>query len=340
MRRALTCLCWVSLAYADAACFARLLAWPMTPAALGELLAAHLVVTTIAAALATLSAPPLAAPRPVALAALAGTLALFLPVVGLIGVGAIAALGLGALTVKPTEPWMQLGPDRDLRAAAAARASRILHRRDASAASIGAALRDHSPGNADRRFLALLRVRHLPDRTALGLLKQALKDPVDEVRLFAFTRIERWRDGLERDYRSFVAALETCGRPERGVAHMRAAEACWEMAYLGLAEGAAREDALQRVLEHTENAAAFRGEDGPADFLRGRALLALGRYEEASRAFAVAARSGYPLAKVLPYAAESAFCSREFDKVRASVRELEAGARGNAAMQPIVGFWR
>jgi hypothetical protein len=350
--RAWKLLCWGSLASADAGCVARLLATGAPRRAFAWTLVAHAAVALLAALLATRLGPPLARRRPLALASLAAALVFFLPVFGVVAVGGLAALGLGVRTARPADPWLQLDPERDAGTKAGPR-SRIGplsssvrdpppggRRADASAASIAAVLRDRSAHSADHRFLALLRVRYLPDRAAVTLLKQALKDPSDEVRLFAFTRIERWRDELERSAKEFLAALETCDPVERGVLHMRVAEMCWEVAYLGLAEGAVLEHTLHRALEHAEEAAGTRREHGPADFLRGRTLLALGRHPEAAKAFAAAVRSGYPPHKVLPYAAEVAFRLRQFDRVRSTLRELELLARGHAAMQPIVGFWR
>lgn len=337
MRTAWTAFWWGSLAVVDVVCFACVLTRAGSSADFDAALAVHVAVSMLCALLAAWVAPPLAHRRPGALAALAGVLALFVPVIGVAAVGALTTLGLGVRPARRANPWLSLDLERDADdLVGRASSGRPRH---VSAAVLAGVLRDRSPDNAEQRFQALLRVRHLPERAGVVLLKQALKDPSDEVRLFAFTRIERLRDALEKSTKGFLAALDASASGEQGFLHMRLAECYWEVAYLRLAEGAVLEHTLGRVLEHAEKAAATRREHAPADFLRGRALLALERYDEATAAFAAAASAGYPRHKVLPYAAECAFQRRQFDSVRAVLSELEA-TRGHAALQPIVGFWR
>lgn len=336
MRTTWTLISFASLAAVDVACFACLLARARSRPDFDAALAVHAAIAVLAALLATRFAPPLARRRPVALAALASTSVLFIPVIGVAAVGALTALGLGVRTAKQPDPWLTLDLERDADEILGRKHSR--RRSGVSAEAVAGVLRDRSHASAEQRFEALLRARHLPERAGVALLKQALKDPSDEVRLFAFTRIERLRDALDKSAKDFLAALDASAPPERGFVHMRLAECYWEVAYLRLAEGAVLDHTLHCVLEHAEKAAATRPEHAPADFLRGRALLALQRYEEAGDAFAAAARSGYSRHKVLPYAAECAFQRRQFDVVRAMLSELGT-VRGHAALQPIVGFW-
>jgi tetratricopeptide (TPR) repeat protein len=309
----------------------------LTPASsLGAVLFAHLGVAVLAANLATLLAPLAARRQPAALALLAGLFALFIPIFGLIALGALTTFGLGARAAKEDDPWLTVGLESDADALVGSPAPG--QHPQVGASAIAAVLRDRSPENAGKRFQALLAVRRLPARAAVALYKQSLRDPSDEVRLFAFARIERFCDELERSTRTLTAALDGSESAERGILHLRLAETYWEWAYLRLAEGSVLDHTMQRALEHAEKAVVGRRGHGPAQFLRGRVLLAMGRHEEAYEAFDDALRSGLPRHKALAYMAECAFRERRFDVVRATLRELEAAE--HATLLPIAGFWR
>jgi hypothetical protein len=336
MTRIKSAIGWGSLALGDAICFASVLE-PGPWRSPGVVLAVHAGVASLTAALAPLLSPPLARRQPVALAVLAATFTLLIPVFGLIALGALTTFGPGARPPRRDDPWLTVDIERDAEALLASAAPG--RHRAAGASAIAAVLRDRSPENAARRFQALLAVRRLPARAAVAICKQSLRDPSDEVRLFAFARIERLCDELERNTKTLLAALERSESSEHGILHLRLAETYWEWAYLRLAEGSVLDHAMNRALEHAEKAVAARRGHGPAEYLRGRVLLALGRNEEAHEAFAEALRSGLPQHKALPYMAECAFRLRRFEAVRETLRELQSAA-GHAALRPVAGFWQ
>jgi tetratricopeptide (TPR) repeat protein len=336
MRKIRNAVGWGSLAAGDAICFASALR-PGASSSLVAVLAAHAAVAVVAAVLAPRLTPLLARKRPVALAALAALFAFFIPVFGLLALGALATFGPGGRPARREDPWLTVHVERD--AEAFVGSAPLGSHRLFGASAIAAVLRDRSPENAGKRFQALLAVRRLPARAAVAVCKQALRDPSDEVRLFAFARIERFCDGLDESTKMLLAALDRCEASERGVLHLRLAETYWEWAYLRLAEGSVLDHAMQSALDHAEKAVAAKRGHGPAEFLRGRVLMGLGRHEEAHEAFAEALRSGLPRHKALPYMAECAFRLRRFDAVRLTLRELQSGP-GHAVLRPVAGFWQ
>jgi hypothetical protein len=173
------------------------------------------------------------------------------------------------------------------------------------------------------------------------LLKRALKDPADEVRLYAFSRLERMRAQLESDIGQLMASLDEAAEAEAiARTHLRVAEAHWELAYLALAEGAALAHALDEARLHATSACTYpRRGNGPAEFLLGRVLLAQDRYAEALAAFQRAEHAGFARTRLLPYFAECAFHVRRWDDVRARVAAL-ARANPPAYLRPVVEFWR
>ncbi len=272
------------------------------------------------------------------LGALGILVAWFMPVVGGLGLYAALSLGLRAKRTKPFEPWEHVRIDprwEDLEWRPHTRARRV------NAVGLGELLRDHAPELAERRFRALVRAKHLPPRVLIPFLKLALGDPSDEVRLFAFSMIERMRDELDRSVKAFRTALGAAADAEAlAHAHLRVAEAHWELAYLGLAEGAIFEHTLQTALEHARKSCELALKGGSAEFLRGRVLLQLRQPEAAAAAFQRALEAGHAPGKVLPYLAECAFELRDFARVRVCVGRMWHASLEHAQLRPVMEFWK
>jgi tetratricopeptide (TPR) repeat protein len=271
------------------------------------------------------------------LAALAAMLALFAPVVGVAGLRLALHVARRPSRRAP-ERWVTVSPHV---APVERRVRRV--RRDVSLGGILEALRDRAPERADRRFQAVLRAKHLPPRAAARALKLALKDPADEVRLFAFSRLERARGEIERRLRDAREALPRARRDDdRARLHLWAAEAHWEIAYLGLAEGAVLEHALSDAIGEAAKSASLGagGVRASAEYLRGRALLVRGEPREAAQAFELALAAGHAPSKVLPYLAECAFLARDVDRLRTCLERLRGDARGAPLFADVMEVWR
>jgi tetratricopeptide (TPR) repeat protein len=171
------------------------------------------------------------------------------------------------------------------------------------------------------------------------LLKIAQSDPSDEIRLYAFSRLERMRDNLETQVKEVTSSLETATGVEAARLHLRLAQSYWELGYLGLAEGAVLAHALKSAHHHAAIASETSPMHAPAEFFLGRILLHLREPERATIAFERAIRAGYPRVKVLPWLAECAFYEREFGTVTALLGELDSLSPANVFFQPVSDFW-
>lgn len=297
--------------------------------------AGHSVVS-ILAALAVAIEPPKSALRSREwFFVFAYVLAFFVPVIGALGLQLVVRQGLNAKPRGADDPWTSLEIDEDL-----ANHPIAVKRRGVSAAKLSSILGRRAPEEAERRFQAILMVKHLPAREQVQVLKFALKDSSDEVRLFAFSRIEKFRSDLEARIKQFSTDLETAQPDDRALLHLRLAESFHEIAYLQLAEGAVLTHALEQA--HTNAAAAkeLRPESAPADYLLGRILLRMGHYDRSIQAFQSAVRQHYPRAKILPYMAECAFRQRRYDVVRTMLKELTRISRDATSVQNLIEFWR
>jgi polysaccharide biosynthesis protein PelE len=335
MKLLLSILLSFSASALDVAC----VGWAMEGATSGgrvlAAISAHVGVAAIAAAALLLSPPRSATRQPGWYAIFSFALAFFVPVAGPIGLQFVVRAGLGAKPREADDPWSTLELDERL-----AEQRVAVKRRGVSATKLASILGRRAPEEAERRFQAILQVKHLPPNQQVQVLKFALKDSSDEVRLFAFSRIEKFRSDLEARIKQFSTDLSTSHADDRALLHLRLAESFHEIAYLQLAEGAVLTHALEQAHTNVLAAKELRPQSGPADYLLGRILLRLGQYEPSIKSFQSAVRQHYPRAKVIPYMAECAFRQRRFDLVRTMMAEMTRITGDSNAVQALVEFWR
>jgi len=180
-----------------------------------------------------------------------------------------------------------------------------------------------------RRLHALLRAARLPLRFQVPLARGALSDGNDDVRLYAFSLIDRRLREHDRAVQASRAALDLATTPEaRGRAHLHLAEVVWEGVYHALYEGSILHETLVSALDEVDQALLLSPDDAAAHALRGRILLRMGRPEVAEAALRRALELGAPAIKLLPQLAEGAFQQRQFGEVQgylARIDSLEAG---------------
>jgi polysaccharide biosynthesis protein PelE len=304
-------------------------------ARVSALLIGHALLAAGSAAMLSAASRPGSRRDAWAIAVAAGSLAFFVPV--LAAVGLFVALGLASREPgsRGRESWARLSVDPERMRIS------LRPRRDVSASAIAVVLADRAPEHAARRFEAILRSAELPPRAGVRLLRSALRDPAEEVRLFAFSRLERMRVDLDQALETFRHRLEAA-EDDATRAHLRCrlAETHWELAYLGLAEGAVLEHALDAAVEHARESCRVGKNPAAASFLLGRVLLFRHQTDAAVVELQRACRLGYPMARVLPYLAECAFEARSFGAVRAHLQQLERISRGHAPLALVRELWR
>ncbi|MBX3206039.1 MAG: hypothetical protein KF764_13285 [Labilithrix sp.] len=328
----------LAVALVDLAACASLLA-PSPRAALPPvvLLAAHAAISLGAGALLAGAAPPFVRHRASEVAVFTACLAFFVPVLGVLGALIVLTRGLTEARPPSREPWLVHDGPADLEERTR-REARGLRRR-ASAEEVGSALRDRSPEAAGARFRAVLATRHLPATIAVPLLRAAQSDPTDEVRLYAFSRLETMRGEIERRIERLARALTVGDRDEEPRLNLRLAESYGELAWSGLAEGAVLDHALRCAHRHAALACELVAGNAAAEFFLGRVLVRLRDPARAEVAFERAIAAGYPRKKALPLLAECAFEQREHEAVGALLAELAASPHASAALRPVIDLW-
>ncbi len=267
------------------------------------------------------------------LRALACAIAFFMPVLG--APGLLVALS-SAFGGRPAdEPkWRTVPIDGGRSRRAGRGGSRLAFGR------IAGLLRTRTSETSATRFRAVLEVPRFKVRESAAILRSCLDDPFDEVRLYAFARLERLRDDIESTTRRLTQSLPGAASHDLATLHLRIAESHWEACYLGLVEGAVLADAMERARHHATEALRLHPRDAAASFLLGRVHLRSCNYLDAVAQFEMALEAGFPAIRVLPYLAEAHFAQRHYGLVKVLMRDL-AGLPGEQALPGgVMEFWR
>lgn len=202
---------------------------------------------------------------------------------------------------------------------------------------IAAILRNTS--DSAKKIKAVMAADRMRDeRMAVSILRQALKDSDDDVRLLAYSSLSRREKTIDKRIRDRLHEIERLGH-DTAQARMAVAVDYWELAYLGLAQGDALVHALGEALRHLDAAARMAPADPAIHFQAGRILLAMDRDGEAESRLRKAADLGFPPSGVAPYLAEIAFRARRFDRVRNYIRQLDAVKRRQAPLSSVAKYW-
>jgi polysaccharide biosynthesis protein PelE len=191
----------------------------------------------------------------------------------------------------------------------------------------------------ERRIKALIATRQMTSQESIPVLKEALRDPVDDVRLLAYSMLDAKEEEINATIRRLLERVAHNPADQQPKMHQRISNCYWELAYLGLAQGEVLRHALARALEHMEQALAAGADEPTLHIQRGRLLMHQQRWDEAVQAFAAAVDQGIPAIGVAPYLAEIAFEKREFQQVVAYMRELGPSVRRSERLAAVADYW-
>ncbi len=202
-----------------------------------------------------------------------------------------------------------------------------------------------------RRRKAVLATRQLKVDVAVKLLRIALSDPVDEVRLLAYAMLDRRDHEIQQAINEQRAKLTTAKGVKIAVCHRAIANHYWELAYSGLATGAVLLSTLQSAIENAE--AAYRADPDPGtSLLLGRILLR--QYEEmdqtlqatrdqilqrAVQALQRAMDTGLASSVVTPFLAEAAFNLRRLYEIPGLLQEAGDLSTIHPALGRVQRIW-
>ena len=309
---------WLFLAGADA------------PLGLNLLVPGHVLAVVLLVAGLYLALPhTYRSPRGGALAFLA-TSALFVPLLGPLGLVLSMLPGLYFAYREPTRQWDALEiPDLPFQPVHVD--PNDVFMRD----GLSSVLLHFDDRN--RRQQAILACRHLPRREAVPILRSGLSDAADEVRLLAYAMI----NSIERDLEGQLNAVRdamSAGVDSDGELHEERAQLFWEFSYLQLARGSVEDLMLEKALAAVETAIQ-RQPTTQRWLLRARICLELNRYDETESALINAQALGLEDDDSAPRWAELAYRRGRFDEVAPALERMSPRAGNNPVMRPILEYW-
>ncbi len=192
--------------------------------------------------------------------------------------------------------------------------------------------------DSERRLRAVISARQMQQRAAIPILREALQDPVDDVRLLAYALLDDKHEVLTAKIRDLLTALES-GEGERVALQQSAAAAYWELAYLGLAEPELRRSMLKSAEGHLLEALTEHGRNGELLFLLGRVRLLDGRRDAAEASLQQAIEAGMSRNEVLPYLAEIAFLRHDFDQIGKVLSGIDPVKLRDQRLAPVADYW-
>ncbi|MDX1587822.1 MAG: HEAT repeat domain-containing protein [Oleiphilaceae bacterium] len=192
-------------------------------------------------------------------------------------------------------------------------------------------------GNPDKRLQALIATRQMHPREAIDILREALKDPTDDVRLLAYSMLEQKEKQLARQGGLLQQALTRETGPQRVQTQRRLAQIRWEMAYLGLAQGGLRLYYLNQAAELLREILVTGSRHSDWRLL-GRVEMALDNNLAAEDAFTAALENGAVAEQIRPYLAELAFMRRDFRAVQSHLAACQPD-RLHPATRPLMEAW-
>jgi polysaccharide biosynthesis protein PelE len=262
------------------------------------------------------------------------TAIVFIPVMGMIGILAsvVPALRQPRLDARVSErkhPYMRNLP------------ALPVEQRGTDGASRSGDLADtlRYAGDPDKRTAALIATLSLTDQYAVPLLRLALNDPEDDVRLLAYALLDRKEKTIEARIRDRKAQAGS-GAPEQKIflLHKALAHDYWALAHLGTSGGSTLLMLCGRAKEHVQAALRHRPQDGGLQFLSGRISLIEMQLDAASDAFENAKKAGIDARQIAPFFAEIAFLRRQYADVKTHLMQAGNG-RSRPRLSKASTYW-
>ncbi len=192
--------------------------------------------------------------------------------------------------------------------------------------------------DTDKRLKAVLATQRMNERKAIPILQVALKDPVDDVRLLAYSILDNKENGINVNIKSGLTELQTATEAQRPVIHKRLAFLYWELVYMGLAQGDVMLHILRTAKQHVNNVLQQTNDSG-AYFLLGRILIREQALVEAEQAFMRAHEYGMDKSIISSYLAEIAYLSRDYKLIPSILRELPDAEREREPIAAVAEYW-
>lgn len=193
-------------------------------------------------------------------------------------------------------------------------------------------------GESNKRLAAVMATRNMSDEQAVPILRLALSDLSDDVRLLAYSFLDGKENRLNQKIAENEKLLVETSEPElKAYYQQKIAQSFWELSYLGLAQGALRDYVLAKAADYLSQSIQLVPSNIKVLFL-GRIYLANGKLALARIQFLEAMKQGLAKRRVHPYLAEVAFAEQNYPLCRDYLQQLPINGM-SAQLQQIREYW-
>ena len=261
-------------------------------------------------------------------------LAVFIPVVGILGSILALYYGIkeGLLRHRAPDYW-QLTPRTELPYTTPA--GRLATKLDSRGFT------EHLMYSADDDDLyrKVLAAGNIKSSLSVAALKQAMRHDDERIRLTAYKTLDRKVTELNKQIQQLELCVSQGGTVESSNSWLQIASNYWELLTLEKGEPVARKQLLSKASAAAIQAVAVLPINRNAHFILGRVSLLQGDTRRANVAFERSRALGMPADKVLPYLAETAYQRHDFQRVRSLLSELDPSARVYPPLSHVTEYW-
>lgn len=193
--------------------------------------------------------------------------------------------------------------------------------------------------DANKRLQAVYATLKLEDRDAIPLLRTALGDATDDIRLLAYALLDRKEYRLSKRIEQAKQDLEKQENSGKKQLYRQIANDYWELAHLGLVQGEAKNYVLGMAFQYIQLSLVYSPQDSGLLFQYAQILLRLGKYQEALEEFKKAEMLGIEFICLQTYYAEIAFYTRRYYEVKQLMTAIELPA-AYPLLTTAARFWR
>jgi hypothetical protein len=189
------------------------------------------------------------------------------------------------------------------------------------------------------RVDALLKLQTIKSEGSASVMRSALLDEAEEVRLIAFGILDIKEKSVSKQIRVEHERWKAATSDLQRIFHAR--QLAWlyaELADQGLVEGEVLRHALEQIGHYAESVLAVNPGEGGMWLLKGRIQARAGNLDAARDAFMQALALGLPEAQCIPYLAELEFNRRRFAEVRRLLLSVQA-IKDLPDVGRVVRFW-
>jgi len=197
----------------------------------------------------------------------------------------------------------------------------------------------YSEDNSDL-YKKVLAASNIKATLSVSLLKKAVEHTDDKIRLTAYQTLDRKVTGLNRE----IQRLEKKANDQEGLdksnTWLQIASNYWELLTLEKEEPIARRQLLSKAAEAAQKSISILADNRNAHFTLGRILLMQRDPGAATQSFTEAMKLGMPREKIMPYLAEAAFDSRQYERIPKLLDSIDDAFKHYPPLSHVAEYWQ